>query len=75
MNGITKEIASSKLSAYLDAETKALQGIRYKIQDRELQRASLTEIREGIDYWRSIYDKLNGKRRGIKVTRLVPRDI
>lgn len=75
MNEITKEIASSKLSAYLDAETKALQGARYKIQDRELQRATLTEIRAGIDYWRKIYDKLNGKRRGIKVFRGVPRDI
>lgn len=75
MSEITKEIASSKLSAYLDAETKTLQGVRYKIQDRELQRATLSEIRAGIEYWRKIYDSLNGKRRGIKVTRIVPRDI
>lgn len=75
MNEITKETASSKLAAYLDAETKALQGTRYKIQDRELQRATLTEIREGIDYWRKVYDKLNGKKRGIRVFRGVPRDI
>lgn len=75
MSVITKEIASAKLSAYLDAETKALQGTRYKIQDRELQRATLTEIRAGIDYWRREYDRLNGKRRGVKVFRGVPRDI
>ena len=75
MSVITKEIASARLSVYLDAEAKALQGTRYKIQDRELQRATLTEIREGIDYWRGIYDQLNGKRRGVKVFRGVPRDI
>lgn len=75
MSVITKEIAAQKLSAYLDAETKVLQGQRYKIQDRELERASLSEIRTGIEYWRKKYDSLNGKRRGIRTFRVIPRDL
>lgn len=75
MSVITKEIAAQKLSSYLDAETKVLQGQRYKIQDRELERASLNEIRAGIEYWRKKYDSLNGKRRGAKVFRVIPRDL
>lgn len=75
MSPITKEIAAQKLSLYLDAETKVLQGQRYKIQDRELERASLSEIRKGIEYWRKKYDSLDGKRRGIKTFRVIPRDL
>ena len=75
MSVITKEIAAQKLSSYLDAETKVLQGQRYKIQDRELERASLSEIRAGIEYWRKKYEKKKKKRRGIRTFRVIPRDL
>jgi hypothetical protein len=48
---ITKVVAEGRLQAYIDAELKILGRERYKIEDRELQSASLASIREGITFW------------------------
>lgn len=45
-----KEILKERLAAYLDAERKLLSGAQsYRIADRELKRADLSEIRRAID--------------------------
>jgi hypothetical protein len=51
MAGITLEQAQTQLAAYLAAETAALGGQSYRIGDRMLTRADLSEIRAGIDSW------------------------
>ncbi len=50
---ITKAVAEARLQAYLDAELKILGRERYKIEDRELQSASLASIRDGITFWKA----------------------
>lgn len=71
---MTKEDIEKRIAMYLDAELKALAGERYKIRDKELERASIGEIRRGIDYWENKLRALTTKR-GAKVTRIVPRDV
>lgn len=51
MTGITSAAAQLRLQQYMDAEAAVLQGQRYEIAGRMLQRADLKEIRAGIDYW------------------------
>ena len=46
---MTKEQLQSRLELYLDCERKILAGQSYKIGDRELRRADLSEIRAAID--------------------------
>ncbi|OWK29199.1 DUF6148 family protein [Sphingomonas dokdonensis] len=58
--GITLEIAAARLTAYLDAEKGVLGSQSYRFADgRELTRADLREIREGINYWQGHVDRLN----------------
>jgi hypothetical protein len=49
--GITLAQAEAQLAAYLAAETAALNGQSYRIGDRMLTRADLSEIRAGVDAW------------------------
>lgn len=51
MAGITLTQAESRLNLYLAAEEKVLLGQSYKIGERELRRADLSEIRKAIEYW------------------------
>ena len=46
---MTKEQLQTRLELYLDCERKILAGQSYKIGDRELRRADLSEIRAAID--------------------------
>ena len=46
---MTKKQLQSRLELYLDCERKILAGQSYKIGDRELRRADLSEIRAAID--------------------------
>lgn len=55
---ITLAVAETRLQAYVDAELAVLGNQSYKIGDRELTRADLKEIREGIDYWEAKVDRL-----------------
>ena len=51
MAGISLAQAQAKLDSYLAAETAVLGGQRYKIADRELQRATLETIQAGVETW------------------------
>ncbi|MGL5902859.1 MAG: DUF6148 family protein [Cetobacterium sp.] len=75
MTGLTLKEAQARYREYLDAESKVLKGQRYKIENQELERASLEEIREGMKYWEGKCNEL--ARGGSKITnlRIIPRDI
>ena len=51
MSAIPLTTAQQRLTEYLDAESKVLQGQSYAIAGRSLTRANLSEIREGIEFW------------------------
>jgi len=51
MAGITLAQAEAQLASYLAAETAVLSGQSYSIAGRELKRADLKSIRDGIEYW------------------------
>lgn len=67
MSGLTAVIAEARLTEYLAAETKVLSGQSYTIGGRQLTRANLSEIREGIDYWNTKAIELGSSRTGIIV--------
>lgn len=74
ITGITAEVASARLQQYLDAEEKVLAGQAFKFADgRELTRADLKEIREGLDYWSAKVDQLNPVQRVLPRPRAVGR--
>lgn len=75
MTGLTLKEAQAKYREYLDAESKVLMGQRYKIENKELERANLEEIRKGITFWENKCSQLS--KNGYKVinTRIIPRDI
>lgn len=58
--GITLAIAAERVEMYLKAETAVLGGQSHRFADgRELTRADLREIREGLAYWSAHVDRLN----------------
>lgn len=60
--GITLATADARLQAYLAAETGVLSGQSVRFADgRELTRADLREIREGIVFWQGQVDRLDPK--------------
>ena len=69
MAGITLAQAQAKLDEYLAAETAILSGQSYKIGERELRRADLAVIQQGIDTWNRRVGELTassgGRRRAI----------
>lgn len=76
MTGLTLKEAQEIYRRYLDAERKVLSSQRYKIEDKELERASLSEIRDGIKYWMNMCKTLSpGGKRGIKGFRVIPTDL
>lgn len=58
MAGITLAQAQAQFDLYLTAEQKVLEGQSYSIGSRQLTRANLQEIREGITYWNSKVNEL-----------------
>lgn len=75
MTGLSLKEAQARYREYLDAESKVLKGQRYKIENEELERASLKEIRDGMRFWEGKCNEL--ARGGNKITnlRIIPRDI
>ncbi len=51
MAGITLLQAQTQLDQHIAALTAATSAQRYKIADRELQRASLETIQAGVTFW------------------------
>ncbi len=68
------ETAKKHLQAWLDAELAVSTGQSYRIGTRQLNRASLSEIRKQITYWQREVFRLQGKG-SRKVFRAVPRDL
>ncbi|WP_297639420.1 DUF6148 family protein [uncultured Clostridium sp.] len=75
MTGLTLKEAQARYREYLEAEKKVLAGQRYKIENQELERAPLKEIRDGMKFWEGKCNEL--ARGGNKITnlRIIPRDI
>lgn len=76
--GISLETAQKHLDAWLDAEITVTSGQSYTIGTRTLTRASLSDIRDQIQYWNNQVSKLTNiaKRKGRnRVMRVVPRDL
>ncbi len=78
MAGITLEIASKHLDAWLDAELEVTTHQSYSIGSRTLTKADLGEIREQIEYWQRWVTRLsnlkNEKGRN-RARRIIPRDL
>lgn len=64
MAGITLAQAEARLEEYLTAESKVLGGQSYQFQGRTLTRASLAEIRAGIETWDRRVKELSAKASG-----------
>jgi len=76
--GISLEIAQKHLDAWLNAELAVTTGQSYTIGTRTLNKASLAEIRNQIQYWSSMVAKANNIKNGKgrnRVIRVVPRDL
>ena len=62
----------SRLEAYYLAELAVLDGKRYKIGSRELERADLDDIQKNIKYLEDMIDELesnsSGKRKAYRIT-------
>lgn len=71
MAGITLAQAEAQLALYLAAETAVLNNQRYRIADRELERADLAEIRKGVETWDARVKSLAARAAGRSRTRYV----
>ena len=70
------QTAKLHLQSWLDAELAVATGQSYKIGSRSLTRADLSEIKERIKFWSNEVERLeNGRPKGIKAYRAVPRDL
>lgn len=71
MAGITLLQAQTQLDAHLAALSAALSSQRYKISDRELQRAPLEQIQSGVEFWNRQVSILTNRGVGRSRTRTV----
>ena len=72
----TLEVARTHLNAYLEADLALATGKSYKIGSRNLTRLDAAEVKERIQFWSNEVDKLeNGRPKGIRAFRAVPRDL
>ena len=75
MSWITIEKARERLQMWLEAEAAVATGQSYKIGSRSLTRASLSDIRHQINFWRNEVAKLeSGRGSGARTFRAVPRE-
>lgn len=72
MAGITLLTAQTQLDAYLAAEAAVLSGQSYTIEGRELKRADLAAIQQGIEIWDMRVKRLSA-RAGGRSAAIVPR--
>lgn len=68
MAGLTLVQAEAKLALYLDAEEKILAGQEIAINGRDLKRADLKAVQEGIALWDGrVQQKSRGGMRSVSV--------
>lgn len=72
MAGITLEQAQTKLDAYLAAEEKILLGQKAVISGKELTRANLKDVQEGVKLWNARVIRLS-RTGGMSVREVIPR--
>ena len=72
MAGITLDIATARLTAYLDAEEKILLGQSVIMDGRSLTRADLGAIQKGIALWNGRVNTLTNSGR-LQVREVIPR--
>ena len=73
MADVTLDFAKDRLALYFEAEAKVLGGQAYTIGGRSLTRAQLSEIRDGITFWRGQVDRLETTgHSGPTVRRIIP---
>ena len=74
----TVEHCNERLNLWFDAEAAIASGQSYTIDNRRLERANLSQVREQIKFWQSELVKAkaaaNGKGRR-RTVRIVPRDL
>lgn len=69
------QTAQKHLEAWLEAELAISTGQNYRIGTRWLTRADLSDVRQQIKFWRNEVIRLQEGRRGMRVMRVVPRDL
>ncbi len=74
MAGITLAQAEARLDEYLAAESAVLGGQSYQIGSRQLTRADLKDIRDGIAYWENKVQRLSQTSGGPRVRGIEPID-
>ena len=75
-SGWTLEQARTHLNAYLEADLALATGKSYRIGSRNLTRIDAQEVKERIQFWSNEVDRLeNGRPKGIRAFRAVPRDL
>lgn len=72
---IPLETAQAHLNAWLAADIAVSQNQSYQMGLRKLQRADAAEISEKIKFWRNEVERLQKGRSGMRVMRVVPRDL
>lgn len=72
MAGITLAQAQAKLDALMAAHDAVLLGQKYEINGRMLQRADLSAIMKGIEYWNLWVRRLSARAAGRSVA-ITPR--
>ncbi|TCZ73046.1 hypothetical protein E0485_21750 [Paenibacillus albiflavus] len=69
------ETARKHLDAWMEANLAVSTGQSYQIGSRNITRANLSEIQKQILFWRREVDRLENGRSGMRVVRVVPRDV
>ena len=76
MAGMTAAIAQTHLDAWLAANLALATSQSYKVGTRSLTRADGAEVQRQIAYWTNEVQRLkNGRGRGARVIRAIPRDL
>ena len=71
MAGLTAAIAQARLDSWLEADAAVASNQSYTINNRTLTRANAKEIRDNIDYWDGMVQKLTVRETGRRGPRYV----
>ena len=70
------QTAKLHLQSWLECDLALSTGKSYKIGSRNLSRTDAAEVKERIQFWSNEVDRLeNGRPKGIRAFRAVPRDL
>jgi len=72
MAGITLEIATARLTLYLDAEAKILAGQSVEFNGKRLTMADLGMVQQGIATWNQRTQSLSATSGGMRVRQVIP---